>query len=228
MNAEARFDILAHTMRSVLCCGLLCAAAAAAQTSAKLPADVDSKSLSRLPWLTRADLDANGLRVFEEMNGKDATTPRTAPGAAVLYSPTVGEPFELLNQAARKISVGPRYFEISALIAAREFDQQYEWSGHEPAAQRAGVEQAVIDAIKFKRAPDGLPEKDATLIRFGRALFEQHKVDSALYAKVVELFGKQGMVEVAITMGDYAMAGVVLTAVDQHLPADRKPLLPEE
>jgi len=213
-------------MRTILCFGLLCAAAAAAETSPKLPADIDAKSLSRLPWPPRADLEPNGLRVFEEMNGKDATTPRTAPGAAVLYAPAVGEPFELLNQAARKISVGPRYFELSALIGARAFDQQYEWSGHELAARRAGVEQTVIDAIKFHQALEGLPEKDATLIRFGRALFEQHKVDSALYAKVVEQFGKQGLIEVAITMGDYAMAGIVLTAVDQQLPPDRKPLLP--
>jgi 4-carboxymuconolactone decarboxylase len=213
-------------MRTLLCCALVGAAIAAAQTPAKLPADVDAKSLSRLPWLTRADLDANGLRVFEDMNGKDATTPRTAPGAAVMYSPTVGEPFELLNQAARKVSIGTRYFELSALVAARAFDQQYEWSGHELAARRAGVDQPIIDAIKFHRGLDGLPEKDAALIRFGRALFEQHQVDSALYASVVGLFGKQGMVEIAIIMGDYAMAGVVLTAVDQHLPADRAALLP--
>jgi 4-carboxymuconolactone decarboxylase len=215
-----------RTLMLVLVSATLCAPFATAQSSQKLPADVDAKSLSRLPYLTRADLDANGLRVFEEMNGKDATTPRTAPGAAVLYAPAVGEPFELLNQAARKISVGPRYFELSALIGARAFDQQYEWSAHELAAQRAGVEQPVIDAIKFHRALDGLPEKDATLIRFGRALFEQHKVDSALFTKVVEQFGKQGLIEVAITMGDYAMAGIILTAVDQQLPADRKPLLP--
>src|SRR5579871_918262 len=114
-------------MRKAIYCALFCAAAAAAQTAPKLPADIDSKSLSRLPWLTRADLDANGVRVFEAMNGKDATTPRTAPGAAVLYSPTVGEPFEILNQAARKVSIGTRYFELSALVAARAFDQQYEW-----------------------------------------------------------------------------------------------------
>jgi len=208
---------------------IFCAHAGFAQSTGQgvknLPPDIDAKSLSRLPWLKKEELDANGRRVFEKING-DSPTPKTAPGAAVLYSPEVGEPFEQLNQAARKISAGPRYFELSALIAARAFDQQYEWSGHELAARRAGVEQNIIDAIKFHRDLDGLPEKDATLIRFGRALFEQHKVDSALYAKVVELFGKQGMIEVAVTMGDYAMAGIVLSAVDQQLPPDRAPLLP--
>jgi hypothetical protein len=32
-------------------------------------------------------------------------------------------------------------------------------------------------------------------------------------------------VEIVTIMGDYAMAAIFLTAVDQQLPADRKPLL---
>jgi len=47
-----------------------------------------------------------------------------------------------------------------------------------------------------------------------------------LWAKTVEFFGRQGALEISTIMGDYAMAAVMLTAVDQHLPADRKPLLP--
>jgi hypothetical protein len=60
---------------------------------------------------------------------------------------------------------------------------------------------------KFNTSLDGLPEKDATLIRFGRALFQEHKVDSVCTRGVVDLFGKQGVIECAITLSDYAMAG---------------------
>jgi hypothetical protein len=84
----------------------------------------------------------------------------------------------------------------------------------------------VIDAVKFNRDAAGLPEKDATLIRLGRALFREHKVSPDLWAKTVELFGRQGAVEAVTIMGDYAMVGFVLTAVDQQMPPDRKPLLP--
>ena len=117
-------------------------------------------------------------------------------------------------------------FPVAALIAAREFDQQYEWSAHEPAAVRAGVEQSVIDAIKFNRPLTGVPEKDATLIRLGRAVFRDHTVSSELWAQMEKLFGRQGAIEVTMVMADYAMVGFILTAVDQQLPADRKPLLP--
>jgi hypothetical protein len=51
-------------------------------------------------------------------------------------------------------------------------------------------------------------------------------VSPELWAKTVEFFGRQGAVEIVATMGDYVMAGSMLTAVDQQLPPDRKPLLP--
>jgi len=206
---------------------LLGAWAAVSAQTVKLPADLDAKSLSRLPLLSRDQLDAEGQRVYDVIIGKDQPS-RSGPVGAVLYSPAVGEPFELINRAVRKSVNGTQYFEICTLIAARDFDQQYEWTAHELSAQKAGVDQKVIDAIKFNRPVDGLPEKEATAIRFGRAILQDHKVSPGLYAKVVELFGKQGMIDLAVTLGDYAMTAIVLTAIDQQLAPDRKPLLPEK
>ena len=85
-------------------------------------------------------------------------------------------------------------------------------------AKRANVDQKTIDAIKFNRPLDGLPEKDALVVRFGRAIFQDRKVSPELYAKVVEVFGQQGMFELTAVMGDYAMAAIMLRAVDQHVP----------
>jgi len=192
----------------------------------QLPPDIHPESLSRLPPVQRADLDAEGKRIWDAMAGASQTIGRTGPSAVTMHSPKAAEPIYALNQYLRKTVVGVRYFEVAALVAAREFDQQYEWSGHEPAALRAGLEQSIIDIIKFNRDIAGVPEKDATIIRLGRALFREHEVSPELWAKTVELFGRQGAVEVTIVLADYAMAGFVLTAVDQRLPADRKPLLP--
>jgi 4-carboxymuconolactone decarboxylase len=191
----------------------------------KLPSDIHPESYSRLPPLQRDSLDAEGKRVWDALAGGRGM-PKTGPAPVSMYSPGAAEPIQALNQYLRKTVVGPRYFELSALLAAREFDQQYEWSGHEPAAVRAGLEQSVIDAVKFNKDVAGLPEKDATVIRLARALFRDHKVSSELWAKTVEFFGRQGAVEIVTTMGDYAMAGFLLTAADQQLPPDRKALLP--
>ena len=207
--------------------GLLLAAVSvtALDGQSRLPADIHPESLSRLPPVQRDALDAEGKRIWDVLAG-GRTLPRTGPAAVTMYSPKAAEPIHALNQYLRTTKAGSRYFELSALIAAREFDQAYEWSSHEPAGLRAGLEQSVIDVVKFNRELTGVPEKDATVIRLGRALFRDHKVSSELWARMVELFGREGAVEVTIIMADYAMAGFILTAVDQQLPPDRKPLLP--
>src|SRR5690606_30972268 len=191
-----------------------------------LPPDIDPESLSRLPALTRDQLDDDGRRAYDLVVG-DGPRPLTGPAAVSMYSPKVAEAFHLLNQYLRNDGVlAPRDYEVAILHAAWEFEQAYEWSAHEAAARRIGVPDAVIDTIKFDREPVGLDEKDELIIRFGRALFRDHEVDAELYAEVIEHFGQQGMVELATIMGDYVMVGLVLTAVDQHLPPGRADTLP--
>ena len=197
-----------------------------ASTQATLPPDIHPESLSRLPPVQRADLDAEGQRIWDALAGPGKVLTRTGPTAVTMHSPRAAEPIYALNQVLRKTVAGPRYFELAALVAAREFNQQYEWSAHEPAGLKAGLEQAVIDVVKYDRDLTGVPEKDATVISLGRALFRDHKVSTELWAKMVELFGRQGAMEVTMIMADYAMAGFILTAVDQQLPPERKPLLP--
>jgi len=192
-----------------------------------LPPDIDPESYSRLPALSRDELDAEGKRAYDLVVG-DGPRPLTGPAAVSMYSPKVAEAFHILNQYLRNEGVVPaRYYEVAILHAAWEFEQAYEWSSHEAAARRVGVPDAVIDTIKHDREPEGLEQKDEVIIRFGRALFRDHEVDSALYAELVEHFGQQGMVELATIMGDYVMAGLVLTAADQHLPPGRPDTLPE-
>ena len=192
----------------------------------QLPSDIHPESLSRLPPVQRADLDPEGLRIYDALAGAGKVLTRTGPSAVTMHSPKAAEPIYALNQVLRKTVAGSKYFELAALVAAREFDQQYEWSSHEPAGLKAGLDQSVIDAVKYNRNLAGLPDKDAAVILLGRAIFRDHKVSPELWARAEALFGRQGAVEIATIMGDYAMAAVFLIAVDQQLPPERKPLLP--
>jgi 4-carboxymuconolactone decarboxylase len=117
-------------------------------------------------------------------------------------------------------------FQLIVLITAREIDQQYEWSAHEPAGLRAGLEQNVIDVVKYDRDVAGLGARDALVIRYFRALMREHRVSSELWAAMVKEFGRQRIVDMMMLMADYFTVGTMMNAVDQHLPADRKALLP--
>src|SRR6185295_6119807 len=191
--------------------------------AATAQSDIDPQSFSRLPLIQRDKLSGEALRVYDavvgkDANGKDRPTPPLGPAATSLISPGVALPMNQLNQYLRNPVVGTAMYQLCTLIAAREFDEPYEWNSHEGGARRANVDQKSIDAIKFNRPLDGVPEKDALVVRFGRAIFQDRKVPSELYAKVVETFGQQGMFELTAVMGDYAMAAIMLRAVDQHVP----------
>jgi 4-carboxymuconolactone decarboxylase len=199
-----------------------------AQTAA-LPKDIDPQSYSRLPVLTRDDMkDEDSKRIYDELaGGPGKTVTPTGPAAISLYSPKVAESIQMLNQYLRFHGVlKPRDFEVVILVVAREFDQQYEWSGHEMGARRANVPQPVIDAIKFNKDAAGFSDQDTLLITFARQLLHQHRLDSDLYAKAVAAFGKQGTLELATIIGDYAMAAMMLNATDQRVPPGRPELLP--
>jgi 4-carboxymuconolactone decarboxylase len=185
-----------------------------------LPRDIDPVTLSRLPPVTPEDLDEEGRKLLA---ARTNFTPGPGPTHITVYSPrerSLGIP------TGENSPVGPRFFQLAVLIAAREIDQQYEWSAHEPAGLRQGLEQAVIDVVKYDRDVAGLSDKDATVITFGRTLLREHKIGSELWAKMVSHFGRQHTVDIMSIMGDYTRVGIMLNAVDQHLPPGREALLP--
>jgi 4-carboxymuconolactone decarboxylase len=195
--------------------------------SNSLPDDIDPESWSRLPALTRDELDAEGRAAWDLVVG-DGERPLTGPAAVSMHSPKVAEAFHLLNQYLRFDGVlEPRDYEVAILQAAWDFEQAYEWSAHEGAARRLGVPEEVIDTIKYDRPHAGIGGRDELIISFARALLRDHEVSSGLYADVVGEFGRRGMVDLATIMGDYIMVGLVLTAADQHLPPNREDTLPE-
>lgn len=206
--------------------GLLVSDAVA--TAAATASDIDPESWSRLPLIPKSSLDADGQQIFETINGQGTELPRLGPPASSMYSLEAAEPYDVLNRRLRETNIiGRDFFEISTLVPAREFNQQYEWSAHEVGAQRAGVDQTVIDVIKYNLPVDGLPVKEATVIEFGRAMLRgDRQVSSELFERMVGLFGRRGTIEVTMVMGDYAMTAMLLNAVDQHLPPDREALLP--
>ena len=208
-------------MRMIRLCGLLLAALPVVpQDKNSLPPDIDPVTLSRLPPVTAADLDEEGQRLLA---ARTNYTPGPGPGHVSIYSP---RELDLGIPSGAKSPVGPRYFQLAVLITAREIDQQYEWTAHELAGRRQGLEQAVIDVVKYNRDVAGLSDKDATLITFGRALFREHRVSSELWEKMVSHFGRQRTVQIMMIMGEYFKAGFMMNAVDQHLPPGREALLP--
>jgi hypothetical protein len=88
-------------MKHTLLALLLTVAAASAQSGRPLPPDIDARSYSRLPLIPKDSLGVEGRRVFEAVNGKDASVPRLGPPASSMYALAASEPYDRLNQLLR-------------------------------------------------------------------------------------------------------------------------------
>lgn len=214
--------------KAALLIGTLFLAAQPLVAQRALPPDIDPVSLSRVPLADRGTMDAEAQAIYDKVAGVNRTTPLIGPAGVSLHMPKVAQAMDILNQYLRYDSIiGRRYIETAILVAAREFDQQYEWSAHEPTALTEGAPQATVDAIKFDRPVDGLEEKDRLIIQYGREIFREHKLSSETWAATIAAFSQQGALEIAAIMGDYLLAAVLLHAVDQQLPPERPALMPE-
>ena len=185
-----------------------------------LPPEINPTTLSRLAPVTPADLDEAGQKRLAERPSFKATP---GPTHVTIFAPPAAE---LGIPTGEKSPVGARNFQLAVLIIAREIDQQFEWTMHEPYAARQGLEQNVIDVVKNNKDVKGLSEKDATFITFGRTLYREHHVSNELWNKMIAVWGKQQTIELMSIMGEYFKVGFMLNAVDQRVPAPQEPLLP--
>jgi len=193
-----------------------------------MPSDIDPQSGFRLPLPRREDLDEAGQRHYDRASEPGASLAGLqGPSGIQLYSPKTMEHVRALNRYLRyEAGFTPRVREIAILATAREMDSQFEWCAHEPEALKEGVELAVIDVIKHRKATAGLEEADATVIELARQIFRDHKVTSETFARAKALFGPNKLVELVMLMGNYAATAALLTAVDMQLHRGQKPLLP--
>jgi 4-carboxymuconolactone decarboxylase len=193
-----------------------------------MPSDIDPQSGFRLPLPKREDLDEAGKKIYDRATRPGATLAGLqGPAGVQLYSTTAAAHLSALNRYLRyEAGLTARVREIAILTTAREMDSQFEWVAHEPEALSTGVEQAVIDAIKFRRSTLGLDATAATVIELGRQIWRDHKVSAELFARAKSLFGPNKLIDLVLLMGNYAGTAALLTVVDMQLHEGKKPLMP--
>ena len=117
----------------------------------RLPKDVYPDSLSRLPLLARDDLDEQGKRLYDAAVGPQSRTlvGLRGPSGIWLHSPVLAEFLRAANQYLRfETALDRRLTELAILVTARELDNQFEWTAHEPAALKDGLDPKIIDVIR--------------------------------------------------------------------------------
>ena len=117
------------------------------QAQEKIPDDIYTDSLARLPQVQREDLDAVGQAAFDTYvrPGTGYATGIRGPVGMWMHSPALAQAvFDVRQRVRYGTTKDQRLTELIILSTAREINNQYEWSAHEPLAQAAGLEQEII------------------------------------------------------------------------------------
>ena len=202
-------------------------------TAADIPQDIHEDSWARLPTINRDSLDADGQRAFDIIVNPESryATGLRGPIGMWMYSPRMAEHIFPASTYLRYGVDGERdqrLTELAILTTARELDSQYEWTAHEPAARRAGLEEGIIELLRFGRpladaGPlPGLGERERSIIRVARELVNEPKVSSEAFVEAQALFGNEGVMDLTGLVGYYTFVNYTLKTFDlQRVPGSQ-------
>lgn len=120
---------------------------------------------------------------------------------------------------------------FASLIGSRALNAPYEWAAWVNWALEAGVPQTTVDAIREGRPPQSLTVEEALITDFCMQLISgNHRVSDSTFKAALDHFGTQGLVELVVTLGYFAMIALPLNAFEIGITSDqqklRKPYAP--
>lgn len=103
---------------------------------------------------------------------------------------------------------------LAALTTAREADGDYVWTVNEPQARSTGIDEATIQAIRTRHAPQGLAPEDTSIVQFTQELLRQHRVADATFQTVQQRLGDAGVVDLLLLIGYHWSLSHALSALE--------------
>lgn len=180
----------------------------------------------RMPMIPAAQMtEAQKKAAAEFTAGRH--TPVFGPFTPLLRSPEVmlcakamGDYFRFHSSLPLKLT------EFVILITARQWTQQFEWAYHYPIALKSGVSPEIITALAEGMRPEKMPADEALVYDLCNELQRNHCVSDATYARAVERFGEQGVIDLVGTIGYYTFQAMIMNTARTAWPTGAAPELP--
>ena len=202
-----------------------------------IPSGIHEDSWARVPTISRESLDADGQRAYDVIVNPDSryATGLRGPIGMWMNSPLMAEHLFPASSYLRFGADGnrdQRLAELAILTAARALNSQYEWSAHEGLGRNAGLEEEIIELLRWDTpladAGDvpGLNEPERTIIRVVRELIREPKLSDEAFEAAQRIFGNQGLMDIAGLIGHYTLVNYTLKAFDVQRPPGSELTLP--
>ncbi len=183
--------------------------------------------MARVPHLSREDLPQDKREIYDQISRQRGHVAR--PFQALLNIPDLAEKVAGVGEQLRfgPSMLPPDVRETVMLATARELGSQYIWTYHVPQAREAGVREEVVNAIRDGTPVRRLLPKEGVFVQFAQELLRDRKVRDTTFSAVEHLLGRQGTVELVVTIGYYALLAYMMAALEVELEPETPPLLPQ-
>lgn len=139
------------------------------------------------------------------------------PLRAALHNPELADRWQRFGEILRyRTSLPSRLSELAILVTARRWNSELEWVVHARAARDAGLDEAVIGAIRAGEPPNFTSDEEAEIYEYVRQLQTLGQVSEPAYAAVRARWNDVGIVELTAITGYYTMVSMTLNA--HHIP----------
>lgn len=118
-------------------------------------------------------------------------------------------------------SLEPRLSELAIMVTGRVWTAQFEWSVHKPIALKAGLSEAVVEAIRTRQTPPFERDDERVVHDFAQALHRDRRIPDALYAEAVSVLGETAVVELVGILGYYTLISMTINAFNVPLESDQ-------
>jgi 4-carboxymuconolactone decarboxylase len=159
--------------------------------------------MTRIAIMDRADMNAEQARVYDA--AKESSGIVGGPYHAYIRLPKL---FEAAQEMRACLSSGPlsrREQQIVNLVVARHWNARYPWFAQVRASLAASIEQAVIDAINARKAPDLTDAREQTCFAVARELLANKNISDEAYAAAEKTMGLEGLVALVAATGSFSM-----------------------
>jgi 4-carboxymuconolactone decarboxylase len=145
----------------------------------------------------------------------------SGPFNAWLRSPELADRLQKVGEYVRfNTSLDKRLNEMAILMTAQHWGVQYEWYAHAPLAIKAGLDPEIVAALGAGNKPEKMRDDEAIVWEFTTQLRRDRGVNDAIYAKAVEKFGENGVMDLVAVNGYYDVVSMTLNVAHVSPPAD--------
>jgi 4-carboxymuconolactone decarboxylase len=145
-----------------------------------------------------------------------------------LHSPELAGRAQELGAFCRYHSSLPkRLSELAILITGAYWRAGFEWHVHAPEGIEAGLDTAVVEAIRSGERPAFVKDDEAALYAFASELLQKKRVSEATYRRAEAALGPLGLVDLVGVLGYYALISMTIVAFQVPLPDGAPEPFPE-